>query len=92
MVVQRGGRAYKSPRVKIMRRPHFWALGICMGWMSFQGRKKMITSPMMFAAAFAYQNAVRLIHVPGTPLSQTRRMGIHSKIVAIMLLKAYRTT
>jgi len=49
-------------------------------------------SPMMLAVALAYQKAVRLMQVPGTVWFQTRRIGEHWKMVAMMLAIAYRMT
>ena len=60
--------------------------------MTGMGRARIKKSPIIFAEAFAYQNAVRLMQVPGTAWFQMRSRGEHCTIVAMMLAKAYSIT
>jgi hypothetical protein len=44
------------------------------------GTNRIITSPKIENAAFAYQKAVVLMQVPGIALFQDRGIGVHWKI------------
>ena len=57
---------YKPPKAKTIIRPNRCRLGSCKLLITGIGRASIKKSPMMFAEAFAYQKAVRLMHVPGT--------------------------
>jgi hypothetical protein len=83
---------YKNPRQNTIVRPNFSRDGRFKLLMTGKGRRKIQMSPRMFAAALAYQNAVRLMQVPGIFLFQMRGIGVHSKMVAMMLAIAYRRT
>ena len=88
----RGLATYKNPRQNTVARPTFSRVGRFKLLMTGIGKRKMQISPMTFAAALAYQNAVRLMQVPGTFLFQTRSIGVHSSTVATMLATAYKST
>lgn len=64
--------------------PHFCRLGNLNFQITGGTEPKMMTSVTMLKMAFAYQNAVTLIQVPGSFLFQKRGMGVHWKIVAMM--------
>ena len=68
---------YKPPKAKTIIRPSRCRLGSCNLLTTGIGRASIKKSPMMFAEAFAYQKAVRLMHVPGTVWSQMRSIGVH---------------
>ncbi len=58
--------AYKPPKAKTIMRPNRCRLGNCKLLTTGIGRASIRKSPMMFAEAFEYQKAVRLMQVPGT--------------------------
>ena len=57
---------YKPPNANTIISPSRCRLGSCKLLTTGIGRASIQKSPMMFAAAFVYQKAVRLIQVPGT--------------------------
>ena len=56
------------------------------------GSPRIKQSPRMLAVAFAYQKAVKLMQCPSILWFHARSMGMHCKIVATILAKAYKTT
>lgn len=52
------------------------------------GKMRITRSVIMFEMAFAYHAPVRLMQVPGMDLSQEREMGVHWKMVTMMLMAA----
>ena len=72
---------HNDPKAKTTINPSFCLFGIASSHVGNMGKIKTITSPKILAMAPAYQNAVRLMHVPGSALAQTRAMGVHWKIV-----------
>ena len=68
---------YKPPKAKTIIRPNRCRLGSCNLLTTGIGRASIKKSPIMFAEAFAYQKAVRLMHVPGTAWFQMRSSGVH---------------
>lgn len=60
--------------------------------MSGIGRKRITISLRMLADALAYQKATMLTQVPSRVRSQLRAMGLHWKMVAMMVDTAYPET
>ena len=86
---QLGRETYKPPKANTPINPTFCRLGISSLHVGIIGKNKVTISPIIFATALLYQNAVKLIHCPGTPFrSQARGIGVHWKIVATMLANA----
>ena len=84
---------HNAPRVNTTMRPYFCLRGINNAMVDGIGKTNMMQSPRMLATAFAYQKAVRSMHVPGFSLRfQARAIGSHCTIVATMLATAYEKT
>ena len=81
------GFTYTDPTVKTRQTPTFFFVLRFKFQTAFTGIIRISTSLIVLKAPLTLSRIERLIHVPGTDLSHIRGLGVHSKILTIVIEK-----